>query len=178
MNLKSYKNQGKSFFIKHIIWYFFECILFSSFIPGSLWRCLFLRIFGGKIGHGVIIKPFVKIKFPWNLEIGNYSWIGEEVWIDNLDVVKIGSNCCISQGAYICTGNHDYKKDSFDLITKPIIIKDQVWLGANSIISPGIRIEEGTVLCISSVLLSNTDKWSIYQGNPAKFIRKRGEDIS
>ena len=68
---------------------------------------------------GVVIKPNVKIKYPWNLYIGNNSWLGEKVWIDNLDIVSVGNNCCISQGAYLLTGNHDYRSEyfGFDYLT-------------------------------------------------------------
>ena len=96
----------------------------SSSIPGSAHRCFLLRAFGAKIGRGVNIKPRVKVKFPWRLIVGNHSWIGEAVWIDNLAEVEIGANCCVSQGAYLCTGSHDWNSRKFTLITKPIRVED------------------------------------------------------
>ena len=107
-----------------IIWLATQGFLFSTWLPGAKWRCWLLRIFGANIGKGVNIKPRAHVKFPWRLSIGNYSWIGEGVWIDNLNEVKIGNNVCVSQGSYICTGSHDYKNEHFRLITKPIIVED------------------------------------------------------
>ena len=71
-----------------------------------------------KVGRSVIIKPRVRIKYPWFLQIGDNSWIGEDVWIDNLDSVIIKENVCISQGAMLMSGSHNYKSEKFDLITK------------------------------------------------------------
>ena len=124
--LSKYNNSwyvsGNSF--RRIVWYFTNIIFFKSYLfpIASLKRTL-LRFFGAKIGNGVVIKPGVNIKYPWFLEIGNFSWIGEGVWIDNLGKVTIGKNVCISQGAIILCGNHDYKKVTFDLMVKEIIIE-------------------------------------------------------
>ena len=93
-----------------MIWQvFFKPIISSSF-PGTIWRKLILILFGAKLGKSIRLSPGIKIKMPWRLSIGDYSWIGEDVWIDNLSMVKIGNNVCISQGVYFCTGNHDFKK--------------------------------------------------------------------
>jgi len=132
-----------------------------------------LRIFGAKIGKAVNIKPKVNIKYPWLLKIGDHSWIGEGVWIDNLGRVKIGSNVCISQGAMLLTGNHNYKKSTFDLQVEEIVLEDGVWIGAKSIVGPGVTCKSHAVLAINSVATSDLDAYGIYQGTPAKFMRKR-----
>ena len=93
-----------------------------------------------KIGKDIRLNYGLKVKFPWKLIIGNYCWIGEDTWIDNISFVTLKDNICISQGVYICSGNHNYKKTSFDLIVKPIIIDSDVWIGAKSIIGPGYKI--------------------------------------
>jgi len=95
------------------------------------------------------------------------------VWIDNLAKVEIGDNVCISQGAYLLTGNHNYKEETFDLIVKEIIIEDGVWIGAKSIVCPGVRLKTHSILTVGSVLTSDAEEYTIYQGNPAKSIRKR-----
>jgi putative colanic acid biosynthesis acetyltransferase WcaF len=128
-------------------------------------------MFGAKIGTGVVIKPGVNIKYPWFLEMGDHCWIGEEVWIDNLALVSIGNNVCLSQGAYLLTGSHDYKKRSFDLITKPIILEDGVWIGAKATVCLGITCHAHSVLAVGSIATSDLEPYSIYQGNPA--IKKR-----
>jgi putative colanic acid biosynthesis acetyltransferase WcaF len=132
-----------------------------------------LRAFGAKIGRGVVIKPQVKITFPWKLEIGDFVWLGEECWLLNLDRIIIGSNVCISQRAFLCTGNHNYRLKTFDLIVKPISIEDGAWLGAGCWVGPGVKIGSHAVLAAGSLMTSDMEPWGIYQGNPAAFIKQR-----
>lgn len=155
------------------LWILFQEAFVHSFIPGSAHRRLILRLFGTRVGRGVVIKPRVRVKFPWNLEIGDHSWIGEGVWIDNLAPVRIGSNCCVSQEAYLCTGSHDWSVPTFDLIVSPIEIKDGAWIAAKAIIGPGVVAEEGAVLILGSVATKALPAWSISAGNPASVIRER-----
>jgi putative colanic acid biosynthesis acetyltransferase WcaF len=132
-----------------------------------------LRLFGARIGSEVEIKPNVNIKYPWHLTIGNEVWIGENVWIDSLVPVVIGNNICISQGAVLLTGSHNYKKTSFDLVTGGIVLEDGAWIGAGSIINKGITVASHAVLTSGSVATRNLEPYSIYQGNPAVKIRDR-----
>ena len=122
-----------------------------------------------------MIKPHVRIKFPWKFKIGNHSWIGEDVWVDNLAEVSIGSNCCISQGAYLCTGSHRWDKETFDLEIKPILISDQCWVGAKSRIAPGVTLEHGVVLTMGSVAVKDLSPFAVFQGNPAKLVKQRNK---
>jgi putative colanic acid biosynthesis acetyltransferase WcaF len=145
----------------------------ASWIPGSFHRCFLLRAFGARIGERVTIKPGVRIKFPWRLDVGDDSWLGENVWIDNLAPVQIGSNCCISQGAYICTGNHDWDSSTFDLRVKPVAVGNCAWLGAQSTVGPGVTIGAGAVLSMRSLATSDLAPWGIYRGYPAEFVRQR-----
>jgi len=165
-------NPGSKF--KRILWYLFNRVFLKTYFPyPSRFKVFILKIFGAKVGKNIVIKPNVNIKYPWFLEIGNNVWIGEDVWIDNLAKVAIGDNVCISQGAYLLTGNHNYKKETFDLIVKEIIIEDGVWIGAKSIVCPGVRLKTHSILTVGSVLTSDAEEYTIYQGNPAKPIRKR-----
>jgi putative colanic acid biosynthesis acetyltransferase WcaF len=151
----------------------FASLLVSSNVPGSAWRRSLLRLFGAKIGRGVVIKPRVRVKFPWRLAIDFDSWIGEAVWIDNLAWVRIGANCCISQGSYLCTGSHDWSASSFDLITSEIIVEDESWVAAKCVIGPGVVIARGAVIGIGSVLTKSCEPWCVYAGNPAQQRRSR-----
>ena len=137
LNLYVKKKNKISKILVKLIWEFFGKPLISCDLPGTYWRKLTLRIFGAKIGKGGKIKTNIKISEPWHLLIGDHCWIGENVWIDNLALVKIGNRVCISQGVYLCTGNHNYKKDLFNLILKKIVIEDDCWIAAKSIIAPG-----------------------------------------
>lgn len=141
--------------------------------PISSVKVRLLRCFGAKIGKGVVIKPSVNIKYPWNLSIGDYTWIGENVWIDNLVQVTIGSNVCVSQGAMLLCGNHNYKKSTFDLMVGKIVLEDGCWVGAQSVVCPGITLHSHAVLGVASVANKNLDAYTIYQGNPAHMVRKR-----
>ena len=176
MDLSIYNNQwykpGPA--LKRFLWYFMNGLLFKTgILPVYGLKVLILRLFGAKIGKGVLIKPCVNIKYPWFLEIGNHTWIGEHVWIDNLEMVTIGSNVCISQGAFLLTGNHDYKKPAFDLIIKNITIEDGVWIGAQSIVCPGVICKTHAVLSVGSVLSNDMEPYGIYRGNPAVKVADR-----
>ena len=176
-NLSSYNNSwfnpggGR---LKRLIWYFINVLFFINPLnPISGLKVLLLRWFGAKIGKGVVIKPSVNIKYPWRLEIGDYTWIGENVWIDNLANVTIGNNVCISQGAMLLCGNHNYKKTTFDLIINNITLEDGSWVGAQSIVCPGVTLHSHSVLGVNSVANHDLEPYSIYQGNPAQKIRSR-----
>jgi len=132
-----------------------------------------LTLFGSRISPGLVIKPAVKIKYPWFLTCGAHCWIGERVWIDNLCAVTLGDHVVLSQGAYLLTGNHNYKKRSFDLVLDPIEIKSGAWIAAKSIVCPGVTVGEYTVLTTGSVATQSLDAHAIYSGNPATFKRKR-----
>jgi len=166
-------NPGKTLTVR-VLWYFINILFFINPLnPISSLKVFLLKIFGAKIGKGVNIKPSVNIKYPWRLKIGNYSWIGENVWIDNLADVEIGKNCCLSQGVMLLTGNHNYKKHTFDLITGKIILEDGVWIGAKSVVNNNVICRQHSVLSTNSVLSKNTQAYSIYSGNPAIKIRER-----
>lgn len=159
---------------KIVLWHLISlCFFRSGICPFSGVKVFILRIFGARIGKGVVIKPFVTIKYPWFLSIGDYSWIGEKVWIDNLSEVAIGSNCCISQGAMLLCGNHNYKKTTFDLIVLPITLEDGCWIGARSIMCPGVISKSQSILTVGSVATKDLDAYGIYTGNPAVKIRER-----
>ena len=168
-NLKEYKtpeswNRGASF-LKELFWLtIFKPIVKSSF-PGSKWRIICLIIFGADIGKGIRLSSSLNVTMRWRLIIGNFCWIGEETWINNLALVSIAENVCISQGVYFCTGNHNYKKSSFDLMVKPIVIDSDVWIGAKSIIGPGYKIGKGSIITLGSIIREDIPENSIYKKN-------------
>jgi len=160
--------------LKQLFWYFTNifCFINPFFIFGSL-KIIILRAFGASIGSGVVIKPSVNIKYPWKLKIGDHSWIGENVWIDNLAEVTLGQHVCLSQGAMLLTGNHNYKKTGFDLVIGKIVLQNGVWIGAKSIVAPGVICHTHAVLAVQSVANKNLEPYTIYQGNPALPQKKR-----
>ncbi len=171
-NNSSYKTGAGIF--KRLIWFLVNAIFLQNPLNiSSGLKIALLRIFGAKIGNGVTIKPTVNVKYPWLLEIGDHVWIGEEVWIDNLVNVKIGSHVCLSQGAMLLTGSHNYKTSTFDLIVKEIVLEDGVWIGAKSIVCLGVKCLSHSVLAVNSVATSDLSAFGIYQGNPSVWKRKR-----
>ncbi|GAB2983663.1 putative colanic acid biosynthesis acetyltransferase [Mucilaginibacter puniceus] len=176
-NLESYNNypyHSGGTTLKRILWHYVNAFVFkSSLFPLYGLKVALLRLFGAKIGKQVEFKPGVNIKYPWHLTIGNEVWIGENVWIDCLVPVTIGNNVCLSQGAVILTGSHNYKKTSFDLITGSVILEDGAWIGAAAIVNQGITVGSHAILTTGSVATKNLVPYSVYQGNPAVKIRDR-----
>jgi len=173
-NNEWYKNRIGASKSQQVLWYFINvCFFINPFNPSSWLKRWLLKLFGARIGRGVVIKPGVSIKYPWKLFVGDYSWIGEKVWIDNLANVVIGNNVCISQGAMMLTGNHNYSAREFDLMVLAIKLEDGVWIGAKSVVCPGVTCKTHSVLSVLSVATKDLEPYTIYQGNPAIAIKER-----
>ena len=162
---------GSSF--KWALWFIFSSCCVRSYQPFYFLRAGMLRLFGAKIGERVVLKPGLIVKFPWFLEIGNDVWLGEKVWLENQGAIKIGNNVCISQGAVFMTGNHNYKKTTFDLMVQGITLEEGVWIGACAVVCPGVTCKSHSILTAGSVAADNLEAYSIYQGNPAVKIKDR-----
>lgn len=177
VDLSSYSNvcyNPGAGFLKRGIWYLVNILFFLNPLnPFYELKLGLLRLFGARIGKGVVIKPSVNIKYPWNLSIGNNVWIGEKVWIDNLAQVNIGNNVCISQSALLICGNHDFKKRTFDLIIDEINLEEGCWIGAGAIVGPGVTVHSHAILSLGSTATTNLNAFTIYRGNPAEIIKKR-----
>jgi putative colanic acid biosynthesis acetyltransferase WcaF len=165
--------RSKSIFIVQL-WWIIQSTLFRlspQFMYG--WRRLLLRLFGAKIGENVLIRPTVKILYPWKLNIGDWSWIGDEVTLYNMANINIGENCVISQKSYLCTGSHDHTKSSFDIFAKSIDINDKVWVASDVFIAPGVTIGYGTVIGFRSTVSQDLPPKMICFGSPAKPMKHR-----
>lgn len=180
-DLAAYQNhnyQPGAGWLKRTLWFYTNALIFkTSVFPSSGFKVFLLRIFGAKIGKKVILRHRLNIKYPWFLIVGDFSWIGEEVWIDNLVPVKIGTHVCLSQGAMLLTGNHDYSKKTFNLITGGIVLADGVWIGAKAIVCPNVIAAEHAVLTAGSVAAKNLEAYFVYQGNPAVKVKKREIEV-
>jgi len=171
-NNHPYHPGGNGF--KRLMWHYTNMFFFKSgFFPVYGLKIFLLRVFGAKLGKHIAIKPYVNIKYPWNLTIGDHVWIGENVWLDSLEMITIGPNTCISQGATILTGSHNYKRAAFDLITGPVTLEEGVWIGAGAIVNQGITIASHAVLTSGSVATKNIEAYAVCQGNPAAKLRQR-----
>lgn len=160
--------------LKEALWYITKVVFFLSALPyPNFLKIKLLKLFGARVGDGVIIKPRVNIHFPWRLLIGNNVWIGEEAYILNFEKVSIGNNVCISQRAFLCGGNHDYKDPEMSYRNGTITVQDGAWIGACCFIGPGITIGYDTVVSAASVVTSSLDSNYIVKGNPAVFVKYR-----
>ena len=156
------------------LWHFIGApMVRSNWLPVSCVKAILLRAFGARIGAGAYIKPGIKVKFPWYLSVGDHCWLGEDVWIDNLAPVTIGSHVCVSQGAYLCTGNHDWSSPNMKLFRKPITLQDGSWVGARAIVGPGTVIGVGAIVTAGGVVTKNVPAGQIWAGNPARYTRDR-----
>lgn len=160
--------------IKEVLWYLVKVIFFLSAFPfPSKFKVIILRFFGATIGQGVVIKPRVNIHFPWKLVVGNHVWIGEESFLLNFELLTIGDNVCISQRAFLCGGNHDYKTPSMPYRNGPIILEDGCWVGASTFVGPNVTIGVDTVVSAGSVVTQSLEENGIYRGNPVQIIKNR-----
>ncbi len=176
VQLQRYDNswyQPGGSFAKRALWMLIAQPLFGSAWISSSMRVQLLRSFGARVGGGVVIKPGVQVKYPWHLELGDHCWIGEHVWIDNLTTVRIGANCCASQGAYFCTGNHDWSEPRFGLLIAPIQMCEGSWAGAKSVLTPGSVLGSYAIAAAGSVITGSVPDFQIYAGNPARFVKMR-----
>jgi putative colanic acid biosynthesis acetyltransferase WcaF len=158
------------------LWWVVRAIFFLTPIPWPAeLRVILLRAFGAKIGEGVVVRSGVNITFPWRFTAGDHVWIGDEVMILSLAPVVIGSNCCISQRTFLCTGSHDFSSPAFSLKTAPITIKDGCWVAASAFIAPGVEIGPASMVTAGSVVVTNVPPRVIVRGNPATVIKEMPE---
>jgi putative colanic acid biosynthesis acetyltransferase WcaF len=180
-DLSRYRNpdnlRGASAF-KVQLWWIVQALLMHTspqFMYG--WRRFLLRLFGARIGEGVIIRPSVRVTYPWRLTVGDRAWIGDFVDVYTLDTITIGNNAVVSQYTKLITGTHDFRKPTFDMVTKPIAIEDQAWVAANCFIAPGVTIGKGAVVLACSLVLKDVPELTIVAGQPAtsKGMRNHNE---
>ncbi|MBZ9937883.1 putative colanic acid biosynthesis acetyltransferase [Mesorhizobium sp. BR1-1-16] len=160
--------RGRSALVTQL-WWLVQALLFNpspQFLYG--WRRLLLRVFGAKIGDRVLIRPSVRVTYPWRLEIGDSSWIGDNVELYTLGRITIGADAVVSQRSYLCTGWHDRADPSFAMRTAPVVVQDQAWVAADVFVAPGVTIGRGAVVGVRSLVLKDIPPGMEANGNPAK----------
>lgn len=156
------------------VWWLVQSLLFHpspQFMYG--WRRFLLRLFGAKIGRSVLLRPTVRVTYPWKLTIGDNSWVGDFAELYTLGEITIGSNAVVSQYVYLCTGSHDMSTPTFTIFTKPIVIEDEAWVAAGAFVHPGVTVGRGSVVAARSVVNRNTLQNRVYAGAPAADIGPR-----
>lgn len=156
------------------LWWIVQGVLFRT-SPQAFygWRRFLLRLFGARIGKGVLIRPSASITYPWRLSIGDWSWIGDHVTLYSLGEITIGDNAVVSHHSYLCTASHDYSCPSFDIYTKAIHVNAEAWLATNVFVGPGVTIGRGAVVGACSLVLKDVPSMMICAGNPLKVLRAR-----
>ncbi|MCC8401260.1 putative colanic acid biosynthesis acetyltransferase [Paraburkholderia sp. MMS20-SJTN17] len=165
--------QSRRSVLIELLWYVLEaCVINNKLLPLSFVRVRLLRLFGAKIGTGCRFLHQLRVKSPWNLEVGDNCWFGADVWIYNQAPVRIGSNVCISQGTFLTAGSHDMST-TMDLRVAPIVIEDGVWITSKCVVQMGVTIGRSAVVTPLSVVHRSLEAEGVYGGNPCRFIRKR-----
>ena len=165
--------RGRSALLVQIWWLVQDTLFAWSPQFMYIWRAWLLRLFGARIGKNVLLRPSVRITYPWKLSIGDYAWIGDDVELYTLGEIQIGAHSVISQRCYLCTGSHDHTQPAFDIYAQPIHIAEQVWLASDVFVAPGVEIGEGALVGVRSTVLHNLPGGMICYGNPAKPIKPR-----
>ncbi|MFL9865165.1 putative colanic acid biosynthesis acetyltransferase [Paraburkholderia fungorum] len=161
-----------------LIWFVVEaCVINNKLLPLSSVRVALLRLFGAKIGTGCRFVHPLRVKSPWNLEVGDNCWFGVDVWLYNQALIRIGSNVCISQGTFLSAGSHDMST-TMDLRVAPIVIEDGVWITSKCVVQMGVTIGRSAVVTPLSVVHRSLDPEGVYGGNPCRFIRNRFDSVT
>lgn len=158
-------------FIWGIVW-----PLGTWFLPRSMgmpWKRMLLRAFGAKMGKKSNVYSTAEIYYPANLVMGDNTCLASEVECYNVAPVILEDNVTVSQGAYLCTASHDIEDPKHPLITGPIILKDQSWVGAKAFIGMGVTVGQGAVVGATASVYKDVEPWTVVGGNPAKFIKNR-----
>jgi putative colanic acid biosynthesis acetyltransferase WcaF len=158
-------DKGRSFW-HQALWFCAMNLVFSAWWCPSSFRVALLRAFGARVGHGVLVRHRVRVLWPWKLEIGNNTWVGEGAWLLNLEPIRIGSNVCISQEAFLCTGSHDMRSPTFEYDNGPISVESGAWIGARATVLRGVTIGSGATIAACARVSRNVAPGAIYSSQP------------
>lgn len=152
-----------------MLWWLVQAIAFpiTPHSANSLRRWLLL-LFGAKVGPGVVIRPTARFTYPWKVEIGDYSWVGDDVVFYSLEQIQVGQHCVISQKSYLCTGSHDLRDPAFGLITAPIKVGNGAWIATDCFVAPGVQIGANAVIGARSSVFSNIPAEQVSWGTPCR----------
>ncbi len=159
--------------VRRILWSVGRWLIVLSPRPFFGWRRAVLRLFGARIGAHVNIYPTAHLYMPWNVEIGAWSALGEDVFVYSLGKVRIGQSVTLSYRAHVCAGTHDLRDPTLPLLKPPVAIEDGVFVGTEAFIGPGVTVERGAIVGARAVVVKHVGPLSIVAGNPARPIGRR-----
>lgn len=176
IDLAKYENRlGRRHQVTRLLWTLIWTIA-ARWLPrsvGSGWKRMLLRMFGAKMGRNSVVYSSARVYYPANLVMGDNTCLASDVDCYNVDMVVIEDNVTVSQGAYLCTASHDIENPMHPLITAPIVLKDQSWVGARAFIGMGVTIGQGAVVGATASVYKDVEEWTVVGGNPAHFLKKR-----
>lgn len=151
-----------------LLWQTVQATLFAwSPQPAYGWRRFLLKLFGAKVGKGVLVRQTARITYPWKVSFGDHCWIGDHTEIYSLGTIAIGSHAVVSQRSYICAGTHDHLDVTFPLVSRPVVIGDQAWIATDCYVAPGVRIGTASIVAARSTVLHDVPDAVIAAGTPA-----------
>ncbi|MBI3985206.1 MAG: acyltransferase [Candidatus Levybacteria bacterium] len=164
--------------LKTVFWEFVVAKLrLAGYIPSHHIRRFFYRLWGIKIGSGSTIHMGAVFYYPPNISIGSDSIIGENAVLDGRDKLIIGNHVDIASEVMIYNSQHDTAEENFagveNVIKKPVVIEDYVFVGPRAIILPGVTIKKGAVVGAGAVVTKDVEEFKIVGGVPAKEIGER-----
>ncbi len=165
--------RGRSAFVVQLWWIVQALLVHPSPQVFYGWRRAILRLFGAHLGANVLIRPSVRVTYPWKVEIGDHAWIGDGVELYSLGPIRIGRNAVVSQGSYLCGGTHDHRDPLFPIVGSPIVVEDEAWVAARTFVGPGVTIGRGAVVGACSVVLSDVPPGMVAAGHPARVKGRR-----
>lgn len=161
-----------------VLWHVVYCLLFRpSPRIFHAWRRWLLRSFGAKVGRKARTFPNMKVWAPWNLELGDFSCIGDGVDCYSVGRLKIGDYVTVSQYSILCTASHDHTLLHCPLVVGEIIVEPYAWICAQTFIMPNVTIGEGTVTGARSTVLKSLPAWKVAVGTPCRVIGPRNVEI-
>lgn len=149
-------------------WFATMNLLFSRWWCPLAWRPAILKAFGAKVGDGVVIRHRVRVLWPWKLVLGDHTWVGEGAWLLNLENITIGSNVCLSQDVFLCTGSHDRRSPTFEYANGPIKVDDEAWLATQVLVLRGVTIGRGAVVGARAIVSKDLPEESLVPSGDKK----------
>lgn len=141
--------------------------------PFHLWRVFLIRAFGGRVDWSAHVYPSAMIWAPWNLTLDARSCLGPKVNCYNVAPIELRLEATVSQGTFLCTATRDFRSGDFAIVSKPILIGEEAWIGAECFVGPGVQVQDRVILGARCVLFVDAEQGGIFVGNPAHKIGMR-----
>ena len=157
-------DKGRSWLVQ-AMWFAVLNLLFKTWWCPARLRPRLLQLFGAEVGEGVLIRHRVRVLWPWKLAIGDNTWVGEGAWFLNLEPITIGSNVCVSQEAFLCTGSHDANSPTFEFDNAAVRVEDGAWVATQALILRGVTIGQGAVVGARAVVAHDVKPQAVISSN-------------